>query len=171
MTWCADQQTCCHGPQLPSVRLSDPMWGRKETPFVLPRRQVSDAGPGFVLDQRQRGRFILSFPFSVYLGKTKQNTRTMTEPIQQANGHVVSADGSAPSQTPNGNHANATAVDQGLAEKQKHAPEAGKGFDMAGSNMAALTSPPKFDNVDEERAYLKERLCAALRIFARLGYE
>lgn len=32
--------------------------------------------------------------------------------------------------------------------------------------MAALTKPPTFTDVDEERAYLKERLCAAMRIFA-----
>lgn len=33
--------------------------------------------------------------------------------------------------------------------------------------LAALTAPPKFDNVDDERRYLKETLVAAIRIFAK----
>ena len=46
------------------------------------------------------------------------------------------------------------------------------GFDFSSSGeLAALTQPPAFDNVDDERAYLKERLCAAIRIFAREGLD
>ena len=42
--------------------------------------------------------------------------------------------------------------------------------DFAGS-LAPLTVPPKFDSVDKERAYLKLRLTAALRIMGKLGYD
>lgn len=44
-------------------------------------------------------------------------------------------------------------------------------FDMGKGEMAALTSPPVFTDKLEERAYLKERLCAAIRIFADQGYD
>lgn len=37
--------------------------------------------------------------------------------------------------------------------------------------MSNLTKPPTFTDVDEERAYLKERLCAAMRIFAAEGFD
>ena len=47
----------------------------------------------------------------------------------------------------------------------------GKGFEMGAGEMAALTQPPKFESVEEERAYLKEKLAASLRIFARLGFD
>ncbi|GAA5934182.1 hypothetical protein JCM1841_004661 [Sporobolomyces salmonicolor] len=39
------------------------------------------------------------------------------------------------------------------------------------AEFEALLSPPKFDSVDDERAYLKERLAAALRIFGKYGYD
>ncbi|GAA5875184.1 hypothetical protein JCM1840_007275 [Sporobolomyces johnsonii] len=39
------------------------------------------------------------------------------------------------------------------------------------AELEALLSPPKFDNVEDERAYLKERLAAALRIFGKYGYD
>jgi hypothetical protein len=43
------------------------------------------------------------------------------------------------------------------------------GFDN-NADLAALATPPKFDgDVEKERAYLKERLAAALRIFAKQG--
>ncbi|SCZ89182.1 BZ3500_MvSof-1268-A1-R1_Chr1-1g01012 [Microbotryum saponariae] len=45
-----------------------------------------------------------------------------------------------------------------------------KGFDYGGS-LKELTEPPKFDNVEDERRYLKERLAAALRIIGRLGFD
>lgn len=102
----------------------------------------------------------------ILISVSRSTTYKMTEPIQLTNGHVVSTDGSAPKQ------ANATAVDRnddaaGLKEKQAN----GKGFEMDAGQMKALTEPPKFDNVQDERRYLKERLVAALRIFAMLGYE
>ncbi|KAL8287644.1 hypothetical protein RQP46_003502 [Phenoliferia psychrophenolica] len=55
------------------------------------------------------------------------------------------------------------------------APLAGKaapaGFDFNGGDLAALTQPPKFANFEDERAYLKERLCAAFRIFASQDFD
>lgn len=49
----------------------------------------------------------------------------------------------------------------------------GKGFEMGKGEMAALTQPPHFapDDFEGQRAYLKERLAASLRIFAHLGYD
>ena len=42
------------------------------------------------------------------------------------------------------------------------------GFDFGGaSELGALTQPPVHASIDAERAYLKERLCAAIRIFAQ----
>ncbi|GAA5820811.1 hypothetical protein JCM11491_000687, partial [Sporobolomyces phaffii] len=34
-----------------------------------------------------------------------------------------------------------------------------------------LITPPKFDSVDAERAYLKDKLAASLRIFGKFGYD
>ncbi|KDE09471.1 hypothetical protein MVLG_00373 [Microbotryum lychnidis-dioicae p1A1 Lamole] len=51
-----------------------------------------------------------------------------------------------------------------------HVQENAKGFDYGGS-LKELTEPPKFDNVEDERKYLKERLAAALRIIGRLGFD
>ncbi|ORY89026.1 class II aldolase/adducin, N-terminal domain-containing protein [Leucosporidium creatinivorum] len=42
---------------------------------------------------------------------------------------------------------------------------------MGQGELAALTSPPKFTDIESERAYLKERLVASLRIFAKLGFD
>ncbi|GAA6006024.1 hypothetical protein JCM10207_007311 [Rhodosporidiobolus poonsookiae] len=42
------------------------------------------------------------------------------------------------------------------------------GFDNPESDLAALCRPPTFSSVEEERAYLKERLAAALRIFGKM---
>ncbi|KAK4050805.1 hypothetical protein OIV83_003226 [Microbotryomycetes sp. JL201] len=89
----------------------------------------------------------------------------MTEPIVLPNGKAVSADGSAPGQAANGT--NGTANANGTHHKQ----EASSGFEMGKGDLAKLTAPPKFDNVEAERAYLKERLCAALRIFAKQGFD
>ncbi len=43
------------------------------------------------------------------------------------------------------------------------------GFDKG--DLAALSTPPKFDNPDEEREYLKIRLALACRIFAQYGLD
>lgn len=45
------------------------------------------------------------------------------------------------------------------------------GFDFGGGDLAALTSPPTFKTVDAERAYLKERLVSAIRIFAHYDFD
>ncbi|KAK4702739.1 hypothetical protein P7C70_g3480, partial [Phenoliferia sp. Uapishka_3] len=46
------------------------------------------------------------------------------------------------------------------------------GFDFAGaSELGALTQPPTFSSVQEEREYIKVRLCAAIRIFAQMGMD
>ena len=47
----------------------------------------------------------------------------------------------------------------------------GKGFDFGSGGLAALTQPPTFTTVEAERAYLKERLVAAIRIFAHEGFD
>ncbi|GAA6064611.1 hypothetical protein JCM10212_007100 [Sporobolomyces blumeae] len=39
------------------------------------------------------------------------------------------------------------------------------------SDFLALITPPKFDSVDDERRYLKEKLAASLRIFGKMGYD
>ncbi|KAK4047890.1 hypothetical protein OIO90_006051 [Microbotryomycetes sp. JL221] len=76
----------------------------------------------------------------------------MTEPIQLPNGKAFSADGSTP-----GLHK------QDVSES--------KGFEMGSGDLAALTTPPKFDKVEDTRQYLKTQLAAALRIFAKHGYD
>jgi hypothetical protein len=45
------------------------------------------------------------------------------------------------------------------------------GFDFGGGDLAALTSTPTFKTVEAERAYLKERLVSALRIFAQQDFD
>lgn len=55
--------------------------------------------------------------------------------------------------------------------QEQHAVQSGKGFEMGQGELAALTSPPKFNDFESERAYLKERLVASLRIFAKLGFD
>lgn len=56
---------------------------------------------------------------------------------------------------------------QGHADAATKAPEK-SGFDFGGaSELGALTQPPAFASIDIERAYLKERLAAAIRIFAQ----
>lgn len=62
-----------------------------------------------------------------------------------------------------------------IPKVQGHAAAATKeksGFDFGGaSELGALTQPPSFASVDIERAYLKERLAAAIRIFADQDYD
>jgi hypothetical protein len=43
------------------------------------------------------------------------------------------------------------------------------GFDIA--SMSSLTTPPEFDDVLEARRYTREKLAAAVRIFAHLGLD
>ncbi|KAM0754178.1 class II aldolase/adducin domain-containing protein [Meredithblackwellia eburnea MCA 4105] len=51
-------------------------------------------------------------------------------------------------------------------------PGENSGFDFGGaSELGKLTQPPTFANVQEERKYLLEKLAAALRIFAHLGFD
>lgn len=50
-------------------------------------------------------------------------------------------------------------------------PQAGKGFDFGKGGLAALTKAPTFETVEAERAWLKERLVAAIRIFANEGFD
>ncbi|GAA5929238.1 uncharacterized protein JCM15063_004091 [Sporobolomyces koalae] len=44
-------------------------------------------------------------------------------------------------------------------------------FDKNDSDFVKLITPPKFDSVEKEREYLKERLVAAIRIFGKFGYD
>ncbi|KAI5474401.1 class II aldolase/adducin domain containing protein [Pseudohyphozyma bogoriensis] len=46
-----------------------------------------------------------------------------------------------------------------------------KGFKYGEGDLLALATPPKFDSIEKERAYLKERLVAAIRIFAKFGLD
>lgn len=39
------------------------------------------------------------------------------------------------------------------------------------SEFLNLITPPKFDSVEQERAYLKEKLAASVRIFGKFGYD
>lgn len=49
--------------------------------------------------------------------------------------------------------------------------EPGLSDEDARGKMAALPSPPKFDDKLEEREYQKGRLALAFRIFAKLGFD
>lgn len=40
-----------------------------------------------------------------------------------------------------------------------------------GMDFSKFPQPPKFDDKKEEREYLKGRLAAAFRIFAKLGFD
>lgn len=44
-------------------------------------------------------------------------------------------------------------------------------FGFEQGDLQALSTPPKFDNVDDERQYLKIRLALACRIFAQHGLD
>ncbi|BGP49207.1 hypothetical protein JCM10450v2_005090 [Rhodotorula kratochvilovae] len=44
-------------------------------------------------------------------------------------------------------------------------------FGFGKGDLAALTSPPKFDNIEDEKKYLKIRLALACRIFAQYGLD
>ncbi|BGP25553.1 class II aldolase/adducin domain containing protein [Rhodotorula toruloides] len=44
-------------------------------------------------------------------------------------------------------------------------------FGFEKGDLAALVTPPKFDSLDEERQYLKERIALACRIFAQYGLD
>ena len=44
-------------------------------------------------------------------------------------------------------------------------------FGFEKGDLAALSTPPKFDDVEEEKRYLKERLALACRIFAQYGLD
>lgn len=44
-------------------------------------------------------------------------------------------------------------------------------FDMGKGDLASLTSGPVFTDKHAEQAYIKERLAAALRIFADQGFD
>jgi hypothetical protein len=44
-------------------------------------------------------------------------------------------------------------------------------FGLNDASMAFLTTPPTFDDVVEERRYAREKLAAAIRIFAHLGLD
>lgn len=46
-----------------------------------------------------------------------------------------------------------------------------QGFGFEKGDLAALATPPKFDNLDDEKRYLKERLALACRIFAQYGLD
>lgn len=48
-------------------------------------------------------------------------------------------------------------------------PPTEEGFDF--DAMGSLTEPPQFETIEEEREYLKGRLCAAIRIFAKEGLD
>lgn len=41
----------------------------------------------------------------------------------------------------------------------------------SGMDMTGFPQPPRFTDKNEEREYLKGRLAAAFRIFAKLGYD
>ncbi len=44
-------------------------------------------------------------------------------------------------------------------------------FGFEKGDLAALSTPPKFDDIEEEKRYLKERLALACRIFAQYGLD
>ncbi|GAA5883167.1 hypothetical protein JCM3774_006863 [Rhodotorula dairenensis] len=46
-----------------------------------------------------------------------------------------------------------------------------QGFGFEKGDLAALSTPPQFDNLDDEKRYLKERLALACRIFAQYGLD
>lgn len=84
-------------------------------------------------------------------------------------GSTTSPNGAPATTNGNGAHPNATTPDNGPVFDKL---DFSKGFDFAGNGqLAALTQPPKHDTVEAERAYLKERLVAALRIFAQQGFD
>lgn len=42
---------------------------------------------------------------------------------------------------------------------------------MGGDKSKLSLAPPKFDNVEDERLYKKQRLAASFRIFAKYGFD
>lgn len=44
-------------------------------------------------------------------------------------------------------------------------------FGFEKGDLAALVTPPKFDSLEDERQYLKERIALACRIFAQYGLD
>lgn len=60
---------------------------------------------------------------------------------------------------------NNKSASEGTAAPRKHDPDASFG------DLRALAFPPSFDNKEKERQYLKERLTAAVRIFAQKGFD
>lgn len=61
----------------------------------------------------------------------------------------------------------ASTVLEATPVSRKHDPNASFGA----SDLFALATPPKFEDKEKERQYLKEHLAAAVRIFAKYGFD